>query len=76
VDIPERVKGPALAAFFQPEPLIDALADSDESNPSDGLLGKQPAGVGLGDRQDQLEVLAIAEGMFKRRLAAAHVDGL
>ena len=66
VNPPGRRERLALAVRFQPQSRFDALADLHQ--PRDRWLAHQFLAIGRRNREDQLEVLAVAERVLQRAL--------
>ena len=71
---PRRGQRPAGSAFLQPQPRLDALADLRQ--PRHRALPQQPLAVRRGDGEDQLEVLAVPQGVFQRPLPRSLLNSI
>src|SRR5262245_49181569 len=75
VNVTVRVPGAAPAALFEPQPALHELTDLGQLDSRHRLRLDQPAPLFGTDREHQLEVLAVAQGVLQGRAPVLHPPG-
>src|SRR5262249_11162906 len=74
--IPPRFERSAASILFDPQPLLDALADLNQLNPGYRLSFQEVAGVFLFHGKDEFEIFSVTQSMIQRRFAVLHGLGI